>query len=39
VRTLSEAQGAQVNVESVPGRGTTFVVTVPRALHAEARLA
>ena len=35
VRTLSEAQGAQVNVESVPGRGTTFVVRVPRA---EARL-
>lgn len=39
VRTLSEAQGAQVNVESVPGRGTTFVVTVPRAPRPEARLA
>jgi signal transduction histidine kinase len=38
VRTLSEAQGAEVNVESAPGRGTTFVVRVPRASRAEARL-
>ncbi|WP_242340914.1 MULTISPECIES: sensor histidine kinase KdpD [unclassified Anaeromyxobacter] len=41
VRTLTEAQGAQVDVESAPGQGTTFVVRVPRAVRlslAEARV-
>jgi len=37
VRTLSEAQGAQVNVESAPGQGTTFVVRVRRAARVEVR--
>jgi signal transduction histidine kinase len=31
VRTLAEAQGAAVEVESAPGRGTAFVVKLPRA--------
>ena len=30
VRTLAEAQGARVEVETEPGRGTTFRVNVPR---------
>jgi signal transduction histidine kinase len=37
VRMLSEAQGAQVNVESAPGQGTTFVVRVRRAARVEVR--
>jgi signal transduction histidine kinase len=30
VRTLAEAQGAKVEVESAPGRGTAFTVRIPR---------
>ncbi len=30
VRTLAEAQGARVEVQSAPGRGTVFTVGVPR---------
>ncbi|ABS24324.1 integral membrane sensor signal transduction histidine kinase [Anaeromyxobacter sp. Fw109-5] len=37
VRTLTEAQGAEVNVHSSVGQGTTFVVRVRRAVRAEAR--
>ncbi len=31
VRLLTEAHGGHVHVESAPGAGTTFVVTLPRA--------
>jgi signal transduction histidine kinase len=36
VRTLAEAQGATVEVESAPGRGTSFVVKLRRARAAPA---
>jgi signal transduction histidine kinase len=35
VRTLAEAQGARVEVESAAGRGTTFAVRIPRRPSAE----
>jgi two-component system sensor histidine kinase SenX3 len=36
VKHISEAHGGRVTVDSVPGRGTTFLVTVPvRSLPAE----
>jgi signal transduction histidine kinase len=37
VRTLARAQGADVDVRSEPGEGTTFVVRVPRALPPASR--
>jgi signal transduction histidine kinase len=30
VRTLADAQGAKVEVDSAPGRGTAFTVRIPR---------
>ncbi len=35
VRTLTEAQGGRIAVESEPGRGTTFSVRIPRSVAAH----